>query len=256
MKKLLITLAAGLAGYGLACSQALAQTTIDQNKALAGNVTPGDTPGFPITISQPGSYKLTGNLTVPANVKGIHITANNVTLDLNGFTVSGPSTCTRDDQSRFVSCTHDNPQASGIDAYMATGTAVRNGTVKGFGGIGLAAGDHARIDNLRLTENKLGLSSIGLMSAGPIISNTVADTNAGYGMNMIVGVITNSRVFGNGGDGFVGSSGVTVSVSQALLNRGVGLKGVAVRGSYTHNNGVNRQNVSSMGGNLDSSVPF
>jgi hypothetical protein len=34
---------------------------IDQNKALAGNVTPGDTPGFPVIISQPGSYRLDSN---------------------------------------------------------------------------------------------------------------------------------------------------------------------------------------------------
>ena len=45
---------------------------IDQNHALAGNVTPGDTPGFPVTISQPGSYRLTGNLIVPdANTTAI-----------------------------------------------------------------------------------------------------------------------------------------------------------------------------------------
>ncbi len=31
---------------------------IDQNRALAGNVTPGDTPGFPVTISLSGSYRL------------------------------------------------------------------------------------------------------------------------------------------------------------------------------------------------------
>ena len=35
---------------------------IDQNSALAGSVTPGDAPGFPVTISQSGSYRLTGNL--------------------------------------------------------------------------------------------------------------------------------------------------------------------------------------------------
>ncbi|HZO54059.1 MAG TPA: hypothetical protein VFB63_15200, partial [Bryobacteraceae bacterium] len=29
---------------------------IDQKLARAGNVSPGDTPGFPVTISQPGSY--------------------------------------------------------------------------------------------------------------------------------------------------------------------------------------------------------
>ena len=38
---------------------------IDQNRALAGNVTPGDTPGLPVSITQPGSYKLSGNLTLP-----------------------------------------------------------------------------------------------------------------------------------------------------------------------------------------------
>src|SRR5262245_44146183 len=47
--------------------------------------------GFPHTISQPGSYKLSGNLAVPAGVNGIYISASNVTLDLNGFTISGPT---------------------------------------------------------------------------------------------------------------------------------------------------------------------
>jgi hypothetical protein len=63
---------------------------IDQNRALAGNVTPVDAPGFPVTITQPGSYRLSGNLTAGANVSGIEILASNVTLDLNGFTISGP----------------------------------------------------------------------------------------------------------------------------------------------------------------------
>src|SRR5438128_1949460 len=58
---------------------------IDQNRALAGNLTPGDGPGFPVTISQPGSYGLSSNLTVPLGNHGIEITADGVTLDLNGF---------------------------------------------------------------------------------------------------------------------------------------------------------------------------
>ncbi len=46
-------------------------------------------PGFttPYTISQPGSYYLTGNLTVSSG-DAIRITASGVTLDLNGFTIS------------------------------------------------------------------------------------------------------------------------------------------------------------------------
>jgi hypothetical protein len=47
-----------------------------------------NTNGFPFIISQPGSYQLTGNLTVPAGVDGIGIAASNVTLDLNGFTIN------------------------------------------------------------------------------------------------------------------------------------------------------------------------
>jgi hypothetical protein len=64
---------------------------IDQNRASAGNITPGDLPGFPVTISRPGSYRLSGNLDVAnPDTTAIEITANNVTLDLNGFTIQGP----------------------------------------------------------------------------------------------------------------------------------------------------------------------
>jgi hypothetical protein len=48
---------------------------------------------FPIVICQPGSYRLSGNLTVPdANTTAIQITANDVAIDLNGFSISGPGT--------------------------------------------------------------------------------------------------------------------------------------------------------------------
>ncbi len=46
--------------------------------------------GGPITIGNPGSYYLTGNVTVSSG-NAIAITADNVTLDLNGFTVSSTS---------------------------------------------------------------------------------------------------------------------------------------------------------------------
>ena len=68
---------------------------IDQSHALAGGITPGDAAGFPVTISQPGSYRLSGNLIVPdMNTTAIVITADGVTLDLNGFSIMGPVVCT------------------------------------------------------------------------------------------------------------------------------------------------------------------
>src|ERR1043165_6038008 len=65
---------------------------IDQNRALAGNVTPGDTPGFPITLSQAGSYRLSGNLSVPVDTDALLIAADHITIDLNGFSIIGQGT--------------------------------------------------------------------------------------------------------------------------------------------------------------------
>jgi hypothetical protein len=98
---------------------------IDQNRALAGNVTPGDAPGYPVTIAQPGSYRLSGKLTAPADVHGIVIAASGVTLDLNGFSIEGPP---------------QNCQGGGfcapLNAILVSGPrqgiTVRNGTTLGF----------------------------------------------------------------------------------------------------------------------------
>lgn len=67
---------------------------INQAKAVAGNVTAMDNPGFPVSLNAPGSYRLTGNLNLsdagaPATSNGIVIGADNVTIDLNGFTIRG-----------------------------------------------------------------------------------------------------------------------------------------------------------------------
>lgn len=76
-----------------------------------------------ITISQPGSYYLTGNITV-ASGNAIVISASDVTLDLNGFTVSGPA-----NQASSNYCIH---------TVNAGNISVKNGTVSNMGyGIGM-----------------------------------------------------------------------------------------------------------------------
>jgi hypothetical protein len=50
-----------LAGVSMSTWAVDGVVLIDQNKALAGSVTPGDTPGFPVTISLPGSYRVLSN---------------------------------------------------------------------------------------------------------------------------------------------------------------------------------------------------
>src|ERR1700754_1825156 len=69
-------------------------TIIDQRSAQAGNITPGDGPGFPVTISRPGSYKLMSNLNVSHDdVTAILVTAPDVTINMNGFSIIGPTQC-------------------------------------------------------------------------------------------------------------------------------------------------------------------
>lgn len=62
------------------------ENLIAHAKALAGNVTPGDAPGYPVTLSLSGRYKPGGKLVQPeANTKVIEATATNIDFDLNGF---------------------------------------------------------------------------------------------------------------------------------------------------------------------------
>src|SRR5512134_401574 len=125
MNKRSVTITFGLA---LACAGAAFASDgvieINQAAALAGGITPGDAPGFPVTLSLQGSYRLTGNLDSPIDTIAIQITSNVVTLDLGGFAVRSTNACTGYPVS---SCTVENA-AHGIasGAYLVT---VRNGTV-------------------------------------------------------------------------------------------------------------------------------
>lgn len=141
---------------------------IDQNRALAGSVTPGDAPGFPVTLSQPGSYRLSGNLTVPAATDGIVITANRVTLDLNGFSVAGSGT------------------GKGISNGLAgrIGTSIRNGTVTNFqDGIFLKeSGDEFATSEI-LQIRVIGNAGSGILaSANSVISGNTAAGNGSFGI--------------------------------------------------------------------------
>lgn len=115
---------------------------ITQARALAGGITPGDAPGFPVTLSQPGSYRLAGNLTVAtANVNAIFVEADNVSIDLNGFTVFGPGKA--------------NGTAAGIasdqtDAPGGGAMTIMNGVVRDMGGAGIA------IDSAAIVEGQGG----------------------------------------------------------------------------------------------------
>jgi len=114
---------------------------INQTRALAGDVTPGDLAGFPIWISESGSYRLTSDLVPPPGISGISIFEDDVTLDLNGFSIVGSGEVGTADGISF-----DTPNVE-----------IKNGSVRGFLRHGIFGVDqtstHARIIGVRVFRN-------------------------------------------------------------------------------------------------------
>lgn len=202
----------------LAAGAAVAQTTIDQAKAMAGNVTPGDAPWFPITISKPGSYVLTGNLDVPHNVNAIVIDAENVVLDLNGFEIRSMTVCERNASTGVVLCNGTSLSPQQQTAYSGVRVSrryavVRNGTVTGFHGHGVYSNaGHLSLDGLRVHNNHY--HGVLVMGAGNSVTNSHLAMNREsglYGVSVLIdGVVARE----NGEHG--------IEVSHGLVSRTVG----------------------------------
>jgi len=128
---------------------------INQFRANHGRVTPGDTPGFPVTISRPGSYRLTTNLTLPdvPGTVGIDITAEGVELDLNGFAIIGPRVCP--DEDAFLACTPAVDDGSYVLIRGGRNVTVKNGTARGSLGSGIYLGAHARLEGVNVMWNSM-----------------------------------------------------------------------------------------------------
>jgi hypothetical protein len=183
---------------------------IDQNRALAGGVTAGDAPGFPVSITQPGSYRLSGNLNVPSGTSGIVIEADYVTIDLNGFRIAGAGA---------------QLSLSGITTggVARIGIAVRNGTITDFlDGVSLFAVNGVRsgeIQRIRAINNVVGIDSgdNAIVNENTVIGNLFFGIAAGRNS-----VITGNVASGNDTGMFVGPNSVATG-NTLSQNHDVGL---------------------------------
>jgi hypothetical protein len=217
---------------------------IDQNRALAGSVTLGDAPGFPVTISVPGSYRLSGNLTVPdANTTAIMVAADNVTIDLNGFSIIGPTVCVG---FPVTSC---SPTGDGI-GVRGGGFAhitVVNGSVRGMGGVGISLqGFDNSVEKVHANSN----GGIGIDSGGTLSGN-IASFNGGNGIIARNGTaVSGNSANGNGNVGIVADRS-TVRGNTANANGSFGISvncpGSVVDNTATGNGGVNLSITSGVG---------
>lgn len=229
-----------------------AVTAINQTKAINGNVTPGDAAGFPVTLSRRGSYRLDGNLTVPnENITAINVTANNVSIDLNGFAILGPTVCTG---SPVTSCSRPTGSGNGVNAPSRTGTVVINGQVRGLGNIGLNLGTDSRVEGVTaLSNGNIGIvatfgntvtgnttnfnRSVGISASGAISENT-ANSNGGIGIDANASTVTGNTANSNGvGISGFGSTviGNTVNFNQVF---GISANGAVLDNQASNNTGA------------------
>jgi hypothetical protein len=188
---------------------------------ISTSTTPGNI-ATQFRITQPGSYYLTGNISV-SGLNAIEIVSARVTLDLNGFTITG------------------NGAAGTIGITAGTGASalvVRNGRVTGFGGSGISlTGESCVVQDVHSTNN-VG-SGIALTNNAGRVDRCHGSDNGGSGI--VVGPAGNvvaSLALRNGVNGIVLGSHAVATACTSSLNTGDGFSGSgACIGCTSTNNG-------------------
>ncbi len=221
--------------YGLLASLALAGTIsfspsgavdgvveINQLCVTSGCFT-GDDPGWPIEITEPGSYRLTGNLDVsaeasPEDVTAILITGSGVNIDLNGFSIVGPNVCT----GAAFDCTPGLGMGFGVRYEGdAVGAQITNGTVRGMGNAAVSCNQPCRVENIRALHN--GSSGITVNNTLSSVINCTARFNGGDGI-FAQGEVRNNIAMQNGDDGIFTNPESTVTGNLSNSNVGDGIR--------------------------------
>ena len=168
--------------------------------------------GFPYVIRDHGSYKLSGNLTVTTTSDAIDINADDVTLDLNGFSIVGPITCS----GTPLAC---SSSGNGIGILSsADNIAVRNGSIIGMGGHGiLLTGSRSLVEDIRAKFN----SSVGIWLVEGTVRRCDSSQNGFSGMQSVSGVLEGSTARGNGVYGLIGLH--STIIGNTSLDNQIGL---------------------------------
>lgn len=183
---------------------------INAARVSAGDVTPGDEPGYPVTIDRSGSYRLTGSLSV-RDATAIEIETDHVTLDLNGFVLS----CFTLVMPLGTPCTSGRD----VDAEQSDHVVVRDGRVVGFGGDGIHLDRSGVVEAVHAADN--GGHGI-VASSGSRIERCTTRDNAGHGISARGSILDNSAV-SNEGHGIQAGIGV-VRGNEVVLNEGHGIE--------------------------------
>jgi len=223
LEKLAAMFFAAVAMLAFAASAGAVDGTIEINQAkvMAGS-------GFPYVISTANtSYRLTGSLSVPAGLDGIDVNASNVTIDLNGFSITAPG----------------NPgiTITGMNASFQSDVTVENGAVTGFA-VGVKVGSVGIVRNIHADANGAGIS-VGnnsvvagctannstilgawgiICSGGCAISGNTTNANNFYGIkcNGVGCLISGNTANSNGNEGIFANDETTGYGGNVLVSNG------------------------------------
>ncbi len=188
-----------------------ANEIIDAAVDAAGNEVRIPISTLPITITQPGSYYFTGDLTYSGSGNAIGVVSN-VTIDFNGFSLIGSGST--------------DINNNGIIMSNKTNVEIRNGTIRNFGGRGIyenAGGTGHRVINMRVHSN--GSHGISLNGINHLIKNSQVYNNGGHGVwahSTFNTKVTSNVISNNGLDGINITTGSVID-NEVYDNTGNGI---------------------------------
>ena len=217
-------------------SGAPGQLEINATCAVQTGCFPGDAPGYPVTISSSGAYRLTSSL-LQTEIPGfstpqtaIQISADGVDLDLGGFRIACSSailgTCSGGGHGVLVSGkaarirngSIDGMPGSGIYA-TSPGAVIEDMRVANSGLSGISTSTSARITRCTaLSNGNSGISASGRSS----ITASVSEGNATRGISTIASLVSGNVVTANLGDG-IRAFNSSIRDNQVSFNDGIGI---------------------------------
>jgi hypothetical protein len=205
---------------------------------------------LPFTISNSGSYYLTGTVTGVSGTNGITVVANNVTVDLNGFSLLG------------AVGSLDGINIGGGSHIGCTNITLANGSISGWGryGIDASVSWNAVLEEILISKNtnsavNLGIlstvrhcnafsnGSYGFIGGSALLEGCSANFNASDGYHVSTARVIDCFAQNNSGAGIWAYNGSYVSGCLSAYNFdsgiGLGIDSVAINNSCVGNNTAN-----------------
>lgn len=185
-------------------------TEVEPRIAIGAATTPGDALARYV-ITQPGSYYFMGNVVTTGGKAALRIEADNVSVDIMGFTLDGS--------------TDASPTANGIQTNShRRNITIRNGTVSGFRSYGITGPmSLCHFEDLLVSSNRLG--QLEVFNADDSIARNVRIFATAGEAGLTLG--QNATIEGCVMDGgFLGIAVLSGTISRCTVNNvsGVGLR--------------------------------